>query len=81
MLSTLNPVLHFLGLTWGFYFLASHPDVQEKVYEELVEVLDKEDVTHESIASLVYVFLNVYCLLGDASRADDYSLESLIVGW
>jgi cytochrome P450 len=40
-------------LTWAVYFLASHPDIQEKVYEEITLVLGDDDVDSDSSASLV----------------------------
>ncbi|KAL3872161.1 hypothetical protein ACJMK2_040108 [Sinanodonta woodiana] len=42
-------------LTWAFYFLASHQDVQQKLYEEIQSVLGKEDVDHTNIGELVYL--------------------------
>ncbi len=37
--------------------MADHLEIQEKVYEEFTDVLDKENVNHESIASLKYVLV------------------------
>ncbi|KAK3588054.1 hypothetical protein CHS0354_012100 [Potamilus streckersoni] len=42
-------------LTWAFYFLASHQDIQQKLYEEIQSVLGKEDVDHTNIGELVYL--------------------------
>ena len=43
----------FSVLAWGFYFLATHPDVQEKVYKEVKEKLGKEDLDHTNMGDLV----------------------------
>lgn len=42
-------------LAWALYFIASHPDVDKKVYEEIQTVLGDEDVDHTNMASLVYL--------------------------
>ena len=42
-------------LTWGFYFLATHQDLQEKLYKEIKDVLGKDDVDHTNINDLVYM--------------------------
>jgi hypothetical protein len=39
--------------TWGFYFLATHQDLQEKLYKEIKDVLGKDDVDHTNINDLV----------------------------
>ena len=44
--------LIFTGLSWFLYYVAEHPEIQNKVYEELVDVLEEEKVTHENISSL-----------------------------
>ena len=31
-------------MTWCLYFLTKHPEVQEKVYQEIEEVLEDEDI-------------------------------------
>ena len=31
-------------MTWCLYFLTKHPEVQEKVYQEIEEVLGDEDI-------------------------------------
>jgi hypothetical protein len=33
-----------LVMIWCFYYLAVHPEIQEKVYQELIEVLGDEDI-------------------------------------
>ena len=42
-------------LTWGLYFLASHPDVQDKLFAELKSVLDGEHINQHNIKKLKYV--------------------------
>lgn len=42
----------FAVLTWSMYFLASHPEVQQKLHDELVSVLGKETVTFEAVDQL-----------------------------
>ena len=39
-------------LTWILYYLTIHPDIQEKVYEELVNILGDNDINEESIKML-----------------------------
>ena len=46
-------ILYFSVLTWGFYFLATHQDLQEKLYKEIKDVLGEEDVDHTNINELV----------------------------
>ncbi|XP_033112330.1 cytochrome P450 20A1-like isoform X2 [Anneissia japonica] len=48
--------LHTSGnaLSWCLYFLATHKDVEEKLYTEFKEVLGDEKVTPETIGKLVY---------------------------
>ena len=31
-------------MTWCLYFLTKHPEVQEKVYQEIEQVLEDEDI-------------------------------------
>ncbi len=45
-------------LTWGLYFLATHQDIQDRVYEEVTSVLEGEAVTEQSAGHLVYVDLS-----------------------
>lgn len=42
-------------LAWGMYFLATHQDCQDKVYEEIKSVLGDDDVDHTNMAELVYL--------------------------
>ena len=46
------------ALAWGMYFIATHPEVDEKVYEEIQTVLGDEAVDHTNIGNLVYVLNN-----------------------
>ena len=39
-------------LTWILYYLTIHPDIQEKVYEELENILGDNDINDESIKML-----------------------------
>lgn len=43
----------FTVLTWCFYFLATHQDIQDKVYKEIKSVLGNDDVDHTNINDLV----------------------------
>ncbi|XP_033762755.1 cytochrome P450 20A1-like [Pecten maximus] len=42
-------------LTWGFYFLATHPEVQEKAFQEIKKELRNQEVDHTNIDSLPYI--------------------------
>ena len=42
-------------LTWAFYFLATHEDAQEKVVNEIKDVLGDDDVTGANANDLVWV--------------------------
>ncbi|CAC5367291.1 CYP20A [Mytilus coruscus] len=42
-------------LTWCFYFLATHQDIQDKVQKEIKSVLGSDDVDHTNINDLVYL--------------------------
>jgi hypothetical protein len=50
-------IRHLSVLTWGFYFLATHQDLQEKLYKEIKDVLGKDDVDHTNINDLVSVIV------------------------
>lgn len=39
-------------MTWCLYFLTKHPEVQEKVYRELEEVLGDEDIKPQVASEL-----------------------------
>ena len=39
-------------LTWMLYYLTIHPDIQEKVQEELESVLGENDLNEETIKKL-----------------------------
>ncbi|XP_031573133.1 cytochrome P450 20A1-like [Actinia tenebrosa] len=41
-------------MIWCFYYLALHPEVQEKVYQELIEVLGEEDIVPAAASQLKY---------------------------
>ncbi|KAL4227899.1 hypothetical protein ACF0H5_013340 [Mactra antiquata] len=42
-------------LSWCLYYLTTHEEIQEKVYEEIKTVLNGEDVDHTNIGELVYL--------------------------
>ncbi|XP_048237190.1 cytochrome P450 20A1-like [Haliotis rufescens] len=43
-------------LTWAFYFLATHQDIQEKVFKEVIKVLGQDDtVEHHNLNDLKYL--------------------------
>ncbi|CAG5120895.1 unnamed protein product [Candidula unifasciata] len=43
-------------LTWCFYFLATHKDIQDQVYQELVQVLgDADTVSQATLSQLSYL--------------------------
>lgn len=46
----------FAGLTWCLYYLAEDTEIQERVYEELIDELEQEKVTPENISKLKWVF-------------------------
>ena len=35
-------------LTWCLYFLATHEEIQDKVYQEIMNVLDDKDLVDDS---------------------------------
>lgn len=39
-------------MVWCFYYLAIHPEIQEKVYQELLEVLGEEEITPQITSDL-----------------------------
>lgn len=41
-------------MTWCFYFLATHPEVQDKVYKEIKKELGNNDVDFKNINDLSY---------------------------
>ena len=46
-------------MTWCLYFLTKHPEVQEKVYQEIEEVLGDEDIkpmVSSELKSVTYLF-------------------------
>ena len=43
------------SLSWAFYFLASHNDVQEKAYEEILKVLGSNSFKMTHVSELVYL--------------------------
>lgn len=44
-----------IALAWAFYFLAKHPDVQEKLATELAQVLNGRPPTVADLPGLVYI--------------------------
>jgi len=42
------------GLTWAFYLIAKHPDVEEKILNELREVIGNDVPTYEQLDNLNY---------------------------
>ncbi|XP_053373354.1 cytochrome P450 20A1-like [Mercenaria mercenaria] len=42
-------------LSWAIYFLATHPDCQNKVVDEIKKVLGDDEVDHTSIGDLEYL--------------------------
>ncbi|KAK3731832.1 hypothetical protein QZH41_020193 [Actinostola sp. cb2023] len=41
-------------MTWCFYYLAIHPEIQEEVYQELIEVLGEEEIQPQVASELKY---------------------------
>lgn len=39
-------------MTWCLYYLTKHPEVQEKVFAELEDVLDDEDIKPQVTSEL-----------------------------
>ena len=53
--------IHFISvLTWMFYFLSTHEEAQQKIREELEEMLGDEDITPAMSAKLVSVHNDCY---------------------
>lgn len=42
-------------LTWALYFIATHPEVDQKVFEEIKTVLGDKDESYETMKDLVYL--------------------------
>ena len=52
-ISYIDPcILNVPVMTWGIYFLASHPDVQDRLYDELIMVLGDKDVDPDTFKEL-----------------------------
>ena len=47
-------------MAWALYYIAKHPDVDAKIYEEIKAVLGNDDVDHTTMSDLVYVSLLLY---------------------
>jgi cytochrome P450 len=45
-------VLNISVISWAVYFLATHPDCQEKVVKEIKNVLGDDDVDHTNMGEL-----------------------------
>ena len=45
--------LSFSVLTWAIYYIATHPELDKKMYEEIKAVLGDKDVDHTTIGDLV----------------------------
>ena len=43
---------HVLVMVWILYYLGRHPEVQEKVYREIVSVLGDGEVTFDAVKDL-----------------------------
>ncbi|XP_052805884.1 cytochrome P450 20A1-like [Mya arenaria] len=56
-------------LSWAFYFLGSHQDIQEKVYKEIKEKLGNDDVDFSTMNDLVYL-----------SQVIDETLRCAVIG-
>ena len=53
-------------MTWCLYFLTKHPEVQEKVYQEIEEVLGDEDIkpmVSSELKSVTQVYFEVPLLI------------------
>lgn len=68
-------------MTWCLYFLTKHPEVQEKVYKELQEVLEDEDVNPQVASDLKYTrqvideTLRASVLAPWGARVHDFDLQ------
>ncbi|KAK2558775.1 Cytochrome P450 20A1 [Acropora cervicornis] len=58
-------------MTWCLYYLTKHPEVQEKVYEELIEVLGDEDIKPQVIDET----LRVSVLAPWGARIHEFDLQ------
>ena len=43
-------IYFFIALSWCLYFLATHEEVQEKLYQEFVDVMEDETITAQIIS-------------------------------
>ncbi|XP_055329465.1 cytochrome P450 20A1-like [Paramacrobiotus metropolitanus] len=70
-------------LTWALYFLADHPEIQERLHEELDSKLKSKDITKSELDSLTYLnqVVNESLRLGGVGTfAARYSEEPLLLG-
>lgn len=56
-------ITFFIVLTWTFYFLCRHPEVEEKLLAEINEVLGDETISMSHMDKLTYVGLFKYLFL------------------
>ena len=50
-------------MTWCFYYLTKHPEVQEKVFEELDKVLGDEDIKPQVVSELTWVYIIIIIIV------------------
>ncbi|KAM7450025.1 hypothetical protein ABFA07_002135 [Porites harrisoni] len=68
-------------MTWCLYFLTKHPEVQEKVYQEIEEVLEDEDIKPMVSSDLKYMrqvideTLRASVLAPWGARVHDFDLQ------
>ncbi|XP_033762753.1 cytochrome P450 20A1-like isoform X2 [Pecten maximus] len=68
-------------LTWGFYFLATNPEVQEKAFQEIIKELRNQEVDHTNVDSLPYMrqimeeILRCAVIAPYAARFQDFDSE------
>jgi cytochrome P450 len=43
-----------IALTWIWYMLSVHPDIEQRLYTELIQVLDQRSPTFQNLPDLVY---------------------------
>lgn len=68
-------------MTWCLYYLTKHPEIQEKVYEEVTEVLGDEDIKPQVASELKYTrqvideTLRASVLAPWGARVHDFDLQ------
>lgn len=50
-------------MTWCLYYLTKHPEIQEKVFDELDKVLGDEDIKPQIVSELRWVYIIIVIII------------------